>query len=71
MGDTFGNSSFNSNGGTQNNAQGTGAVGQQNNNFAPQQVSTDELITLLGQVQRELSRLPLDGPVKVKVKDDV
>ncbi|CAK8721861.1 hypothetical protein GMJAKD_11075 [Candidatus Electrothrix aarhusensis] len=71
MGDTFGNSSFNSNGGTQNNAQGTGAVGQQNNNFAPQQVSTDELITLLGQVQRELSRLPLDEPVKVKVKDDV
>jgi Fe-S-cluster containining protein len=58
MGDTFGNSSFNSNGGTQNIAQGTGAVAQQNNNFAAQQVSTDELLKLLAEIKERLPELP-------------
>ncbi|WP_417908753.1 hypothetical protein [Candidatus Electronema sp. PJ] len=62
MGDTF-----NSGGGTQIIAKGKGAIGQVNNNYAP----TAELLTLLGQVQQELSRLPLSETDKEQVKDAV
>lgn len=62
MGDTF-----NSGGGTQIIAKGKGAIGQINNNYAP----TAELLSLLGQVQQELSRLPLSETDKEQVKDAV
>lgn len=68
MGDTF-NNTF-SGGGKQNIAQGKGAIGQTNNYTAPP-MSAGEMLTLLGQVQQELSRLPLDEPIKEKVKEQV
>jgi len=60
MGDTF-----NSGGGTQIIVKGKGAIGQIN--YAP----TAELLALLGQVQQELSRLPLSETDKGQVKNAV
>jgi endo-beta-N-acetylglucosaminidase D len=52
-GDTF-NNSFNSGGGQQIIAQGTGAIGQQVNYNITQQVSVEELLKLLQEIKGQL-----------------
>ncbi|MCI5220849.1 MAG: hypothetical protein D3914_17050 [Candidatus Electrothrix sp. LOE2] len=59
-GDTF-NNSFNSGGGQQIIAQGTGAIGQQVNYNITQQVSVEELLKLLQEIKGQL-------PEKAQIK---
>ena len=66
MEDTFGNSTFNSGGGTQNIAQGTGAIGQQNNSTSTQQVPVDELLKLLAEIKAQLPELPAEAQAEVR-----
>jgi hypothetical protein len=63
------NNAFKNNGET-NFARGDHAVGKQVN-IIGRQVPVDELLSLLGQVQQDLTRLPLSESVRDKVKGDI
>ena len=66
------NNQCNSNGGQQNIAQGTGAIGQVNNNYATPQVPVpvEELLTLLAEIKAQ-SLYMLVGLLMRSVRSDI